>query len=195
MEGPVVAYGIIGSVALASVAMLGAAGIGEEGIRLVIRITGRVSMLLFAAAFAASSAFAVSRNATTRWLRRNRRYLGVGFAGSQTIHLLAIVALAATVQEFRDGVGVETLVVGGMAYVFTFAMAATSFDAAVRRLGRGWHRLHLVGSWWIFAVFALTILPDAGTSVVGAVLSAALIGAWALRVAARRGVRAAAVAP
>ena len=51
---------------------------------------------------------------------------------------------------------------GGLAYFFTFAMAATSNDRAARWLGPArWRRFHQVGSWWIWIIFAQTITPAA----------------------------------
>lgn len=49
-----------------------------------------------------------------------------------------------------------TAVVGGGAYLTLYAMAATSTDAAVRRLGRNWRRLHTFGVYYLWFVFAFT---------------------------------------
>src|SRR5215510_7627635 len=53
-----------------------------EGIRLVIRLTARVSLVLFSLAFTAAALARSLPNVWTRWQRRNRRYLGVSFAFS-----------------------------------------------------------------------------------------------------------------
>lgn len=178
---------VVCSVALALVAVAGLAVLGanEEAYRFTVRWTGRASTLLFALAFASSSAFALWRTPLTTWMRRNRRYVGVSFASSQLIHLMGLAALAGGSTEFREGVTVDTIVVGGMAYVFTFAMALTSSDAAVRALGRRWQTLHRVGSWWIYAVLLITVLPAAPQGPLHVVLSAALVAALALRAGAR----------
>ncbi len=181
---------VVGALAAMSVVALATFGVGEESFRFIIRWTGRASTALFALAFGASSAFALWRTGATTWLRRNRRYVGVSFAGSQTIHLVALVGLAIVAPGFVEGVEASTLVVGGMAFVFTFLLAATSSDAAVRALGRRWHTLHRVGSWWIFAVFAITVLPVATHGPVRAVLALLLVAAFVGRIAARRRVRA-----
>ncbi|MFP8874680.1 MAG: hypothetical protein VCB42_09170, partial [Myxococcota bacterium] len=45
-------------------------------------------------------------------------------------------------------------------YAFMFAMAATSNDASVRRLGAWrWRMLHTAGGWYIWFIFAFTYLP------------------------------------
>jgi hypothetical protein len=55
---------------------------GVDGANLGIRITARTSAVLFLLAFTASSLYQLWPTPTTKWIRRNRRYLGVGFAGS-----------------------------------------------------------------------------------------------------------------
>ncbi len=73
-----------------------------------------------------------------------------------------MAALYGQSTEFAEGLDATTLVGGGLAYLFTAAMAFTSNDASVRALGRkGWRRLHLVGSWYIWIVFAQSYLPRA----------------------------------
>jgi sulfoxide reductase heme-binding subunit YedZ len=151
----------IGLAALTAV-QLAVWGVDEEGVRVVVRSTARSSVLLFALAFCASSARTLWRNETTKWLLANRRYVGVSYAASHSLHLLGLVALAGVSPEFAGSVDAVTLVGGGLAYVFTYAMAATSSDAAVRTLGRtNWRRLHVVGSWYIWIIFAQSYLPRA----------------------------------
>jgi sulfoxide reductase heme-binding subunit YedZ len=136
---------------------------GEESLRRMIRTSGKVSAVLFSLAFAASSLVRLRRRRATLWLRRNRRAFGLSFAWSQTLHLAALVTLARLYPEpFRDGLDWVTLLGGGLAYVFMFAMAATSNDRAARALGPAtWGRLHWFGSWWIWVVMAQTIVPGA----------------------------------
>lgn len=185
LEGWSVAGWIVAGLALVTVLQIAVVGTGEEGARLVVRTTGRVSTALFAAAFSASALVALHRSPLTAWLRRNRRALGVSFAGSQTIHLLGLAALARSA-AFRQAVDLPTLLVGGIAFVFTYAMAATSSDAAVRQLGRSWRWLHRVGGWWIFVVLIVTEAPKAFAGPAQAVLSAALVTTLALRIVAWR---------
>jgi len=193
-EGWTITAVVSAALAVLALAGLGVLGANEEGYRFIIRWTGRASTMLFALAFSASSAFALWRTPLTTWLRRNRRYVGVSFAASQWIHLMGLAALAGGSSAFRDSVALETMIVGGVAYVFTFVLALTSSDAAVRALGRRWQTLHRVGSWWIFAVLLITVLPAAPQGPLHAFLSAALVGALALRTAARFGMGAKAAA-
>ena len=130
-----------------------------EGVRLVIRATARTSLVLFVLAFTASAMVELAPSAATRWQRRNRRYLGVSFAVSHLVHLLAIVALAALDNVlFWKLTNIGTIVLAGTAYLFIAAMAATSFDRTAAWLGpRRWRLLHLLGGWYIWISFAVAV--------------------------------------
>ncbi len=84
---------MLGAMALLT---LSALGWTTEGYRLVIRETARTSLALFLTAFLASSLAVRWPGGRSRWLRANRRYVGLSFAMSHAIHLAAIVALART---------------------------------------------------------------------------------------------------
>lgn len=143
---------------LMTVGIVGAHDFSVDGIRMAIRATARTSLLLFLPVFAASALVRLQPNDVTRWLHRNRRYLGVSFAASHTLHAFAIIAFAvADPVLFGSMTSTGTLVTGGLAYLFIIAMAATSFDRAVRWLGaRNWRLLHWCGSWYIAISFIIT---------------------------------------
>ncbi len=179
------------AMALMCVAMLAAVP-GEEGIRLVIRATARTSLALFALAFAASSLRRLLPGALTTWLLRNRRYLGVSFAASHAMHLAAIIAFArmdpvefGTISPLANRIG------GGLAYVFIFAMAATSFDRMVALLGaRRWKLLHTVGAHYVWLIFLVSFakrIPQGPEYLLGVVLLLALMGLrlWARQAGGR----------
>ena len=86
-------WALTGALAAMSLGLLFVIGWDTDGYRMVIRATARTSLVLFLAAFAASAAFKLWPGPVTRWLRRNRRQLGLGFAMSHLIHALAIMAL------------------------------------------------------------------------------------------------------
>jgi len=143
-------------VVAASAATLGVQGVGEEGIRAVIRLTARTSFVLFNAAFAASALARRWPGGFTRWLRANRRQVGVSFAVSHLVHLVAILALTRYAALF-DNAGVVIAVLG---YVAIAAMTVTSFDRSAAWLGpRRWRRLHLTAGWFIWGVFLASYLP------------------------------------
>ena len=130
-----------------------------EGLRLVIRATARTSLVLFALAFSAAALARLAINDVTRWQRRNRRYLGVSFAVSHAIHLAALIALARIdAALFWSLTNPANIVLAGTAYFFIAAMTATSFDRTAAWLGpRKWRLLHLVGGWYIWLSFAVSV--------------------------------------
>ena len=146
-------------IAVMSLYLLGMHGWDAEGIRLVIRATARTSLVLFVLAFTASATVELLPSEATRWQRRNRRYLGVSFAVSHLIHLMAIVSLASIDQAlFWKLTNPANIVLAGMAYLFIAAMAATSFDRTAAWLGpRKWRLLHLLGGWYIWISFAVAV--------------------------------------
>lgn len=143
-------------VVAASAATLGVYGAGEEGIRAVIRLTARTSFVLFSTAFAASALAGRWPGPATRWLLANRRQIGVSFAASHGVHLIAILALARLTPVFTDA----TIAIAVLGYVAIAAMTVTSFDRTAAWLGpRRWRRLHLTAGYYIWAVFLASYLP------------------------------------
>jgi DMSO/TMAO reductase YedYZ heme-binding membrane subunit len=81
-------------------------------------------------------------------------------AVSHGIHGIAIVWLLSAFPSAYQ-VNATTLVGGGLGFVFIAAMAATSSDAAFKKLGRArWTALHRTGVWYLWLVFAFTFVPD-----------------------------------
>lgn len=146
------------TLAAMSLGFLFVLGWDTDGYRMVIRATARTSLVLFLAAFAASAAFKLWPAPFTRWLRRNRRQLALGFAMSHFIHALAIIALWQTDPGvFWVLTNPKSLVTGGTAYLFIALLAATSFDRMVKALGpKAWGRLHWWGVWIVALSFIFT---------------------------------------
>ena len=137
-----------------TVLILGSAGSGEPGLRMLVRATARTSLVLFAGAFTASSLRRLWPTGATGWLLRQRRYLGLSFAVSHALHALAIGGLGLVLGDAFE-VGAVTAIFGGGAYLMIVLMAATSFDRSAAWLGRRrWRALHLVGVYWIWIIFA-----------------------------------------
>lgn len=130
-----------------------------DGLRLVIRSTARTSLVLFVLAFTASAMAELAPGEATRWVRRNRRYLGVSFAASHAYHLAALVALARVDNDlFWKLTNPANIVLAGAAYVLLAMMTATSFDRALVWMGaRRWRLLHLIGGWYIWISFAVSV--------------------------------------
>jgi methionine sulfoxide reductase heme-binding subunit len=117
------------------------------------RWTARVGFPIFILAYAASSLAKLWPGELTRTLWRDRRWWGLGFAASHTVHLYALVTYLNLSGEGRP---LGVLIGGGGAYVMLYLMALTSNDAAMRALGKNWKRLHRLGIHWLWFVFAFS---------------------------------------
>lgn len=136
-----------------------------DGVRMVIRFTARTSLLLFCLAFSAAALARIWPNAWTRWLRRNRRYLGVTFAASHAIHLFAIGCFAVMDPAgYAAATSITSYIFGGIGYAFIIAMTATSFDRTAALIGaRAWRVLHLTGGYYLLLQFTVSFgkrIPD-----------------------------------
>jgi hypothetical protein len=172
----------LAALTLICVVLLAVHGAGEDGLRVVVRATARTSVVLFAAAFAASGLRRLWRAPATAWLVRRRRQVGLAFAYSHALHLAAILGLVATVPAFGPSVSWVTIAGGGSGYLLIAAMAATSSDAALKRLGtRRWRALHLTGLWVVFGIFAQSYLPRALANPYYVPAAALLVGALVVR--------------
>jgi methionine sulfoxide reductase heme-binding subunit len=141
---------------------LGIFGLTEECVHAVIRYTARTSLVLFGAAFVASSLRLLWPTPATRWLLVNRRYLGVSFAVSHAMHMTAIIVLARISSAFRADASMITIVFGGFGFVVAGVLAATSSNRAVAALGaRRWRALHKFGVYYLWFIFFVTYLPAA----------------------------------
>jgi sulfoxide reductase heme-binding subunit YedZ len=129
-----------------------------DGVRMVIRFTARTSLLLFCLAFSAAALARLHPSGWTRWLRHNRRALGVSFAASHGLHAIAISAFAALDPAgFAAATNLATYVFGGIGYAIIIAMTATSFDRTAAAIGpRAWRPLHLVGGYYLWLQFMVS---------------------------------------
>jgi len=146
--------GLAGGIVVLAAAVA-VAGTGKEGWALAARVTARWSVLWFLVAFSAGPLARLVRRDWTRRLVRERRGIGLGFFTAHSVHLAAVVG-----RLMHGGVpDAATLAGGVLAYLFVFAMAATSSDAAVHRLGaRRWGWLHTAGQYYLWLIFAQSYL-------------------------------------
>ena len=142
---------------MTAVALLGAAS-GADSLRSAIRATARSSFALFLLAFLASSAATLLPGSGSRRLLRERRYLGLAFAFSHTVHGLLIYRYAQQFPElFWAGRTVTSSLPGSIGYLFLLLLTLTSFKAPMRLLGgRAWKALHSSGMWVLAGVFCLS---------------------------------------
>jgi sulfoxide reductase heme-binding subunit YedZ len=129
-----------------------------DGVRMVIRFTARTSLLLFCLAFSAAGLEKLWPNAWTRWLRRNRRYLGVSFAASHGIHAVAIACFAVMDPTgYMGATSTASYIFGGIGYACIIAMTATSFDRTARAIGpRAFRILHLTCGYYLWFQFMVS---------------------------------------
>ncbi|MEV6063270.1 hypothetical protein [Nocardia asteroides] len=174
-------------VGVMAVVILALVGADTDGYRMIIRATARTSLVLFLAAFVATSALALWPGEPARWLARNRRYLGLSFAMSHGVHLAAIVTLARTDPETFDSLAdASSFVGGGLGYLVIAVLTAASFDTIVDRLGPArWQLIQTVGSWFIWVLFTVSNGGRIPENLWYALPTAALLAALIMKIAAR----------
>jgi methionine sulfoxide reductase heme-binding subunit len=183
--GPAILYGSAMALLATATALAWLShGVSQEALASVTRHTARIAFVYFFVTFTASVWFVLRSTPVTRWLLSNRRHLGLSFAFVHVVHLLALASLFAVRGEVPDPV---TLVGGGLAYVLLALLVLTSNRAARIRLGRRWRTLHLVGCWYLWAIFTQSYLgrldPVAGAEpyIVFVALSAMALAVPVLR--------------
>ena len=150
----------------AALIYLRGAGTDDEQVRQVLRTSAHASFLLLLLVFIARPLRQIVRTPLTLSLLKNRRLLGVAFAGIHTAHLGLILLRDRQVADF-DFVPLEN-VPGGLVYVAIYLMFLTSFDSTARALGpRNWKLLHKIGLYWIFIAFLPTLLPETREQLLG----------------------------
>ncbi|CAK16090.1 ferric reductase-like transmembrane domain-containing protein [Pseudomonas entomophila] len=171
--------------------------LGSEGLRSAIRATARSSFALFLLTFLASSLAVLLPSAASRRLLRERRFLGLAFAFSHTVHGVLIYLYAQGYPElFWAGRTALANLPGSLGYLFILLLAMTSFKAPMRLLGpRLWKNLHATGAWVLAGVFCLSFykrIPMGG----GYPLAFALMfAAIALKLVAKQVIRLRRTAP
>jgi DMSO/TMAO reductase YedYZ heme-binding membrane subunit len=126
-------------------------GIGEPGLRLTLRMSARISFVLFLATFLASPLHTLVPGTITEQLRAHRRSLGLAFA---LAHSTAGICLIVYLSLYRDSFYAVTYPLQRIGGAFGFAaivtMAITSFDATKRWMtARQWKILHTVCLYFI----------------------------------------------
>ncbi|MCW5805150.1 MAG: ferric reductase-like transmembrane domain-containing protein [Deltaproteobacteria bacterium] len=151
----------------------------------VVRWTARVSLVLFAAAYAARPLVQLRPTPLAKWLVRERKWLGLAFATSHAAHLAGIIAIASP--DFGAFLRAQppTNAIAAATFLLLFAMAFTSIDAVKARMSaRRWKLLHRTGMHFAWISFAATYTGAVASSPVYAVPAAVILGVGALRGAA-----------
>ena len=129
-------------------------GTDASGLHVMLRISGRISTLIFLVVFVARPQYQLLTKSWTRSLLQNRRYVGISFAAAHTVHLFVILWLWRSVPD--EVFAIQTIIVGGAGFILMYLMLITSFDAAAKAIGpKAWRRLHKTGLYWIGFIFAV----------------------------------------
>jgi DMSO/TMAO reductase YedYZ heme-binding membrane subunit len=129
------------------------------GISEMIQCTVRCCVPLLFVAFAASSMPPVVPVTFRRWLLRNRRYFGLGFAAGMGWQLVFIFWLFTGHREyFMENVfSPSDVIYRFIPYTLLFAMSITSFHGVRRKMNRVvWRVLHWVGIYYVFYIIETT---------------------------------------
>jgi len=184
MKTPTIVAGAAAAALLIGLtAMTLAGGFTHDGVLEGVRLTARWSFAWFIAAWSASSLARLWPGGWRGQLLRRRRAVGLGFAFSHFVHAgFFLVAIA----MFGAKVPPPILIGGGLGYAVIVAMAATSNNASMKALGRGWKVLHSFGGAYLLLIFFVSYLGRLmnGKPLVGAYGVALIAAAITLRVAA-----------
>jgi hypothetical protein len=156
-----------------------------RGIAPMILRSVRYALPLFVLAFTASSLATLWPNQMTRWLLRNRRFLGLGFAFGMAWHLSFVGYSIFSFGTSASGLTGRSLALDLTGLTFLIAMTLTSFKWFARRLTSAtWRRLHKTGIYviWFVATYIYLRHPD---SVLHIAALGLFIAAWLLRISAR----------
>jgi DMSO/TMAO reductase YedYZ heme-binding membrane subunit len=126
----------------------------EDNIRLAVRHSAQFAFVIWLVVILTRPLQQLLRKPWTAKLLRNRRLIGVAFAGAMTGHLALIIFRFTYTPELTYPL--SGLVVGGGAYALIYLMFITSFDGPARLIGpKVWKLLHRTGLIWFGAIFAI----------------------------------------
>ena len=100
--------------------------------------------------------------AVMRWLQKRRRYIGVAAAGYGALHAIFYIRHTGSLELVFLELEEISLLTGWVVMVLFAALALTSNDTSVRRLGKWWKRLQMTAygaalftalHWWLIDQF------------------------------------------
>jgi len=89
-----------------------------------------------------------------KWMKRNRRYLGVGAFGYALLHTIFYVLDKASVETIIDELPRLYIWTGWVAFIIFVPLAMTSMDRIVHKMGTWWKWLQR----WTYAAAVLTLI-------------------------------------
>ena len=124
-----------------------------EGVSSMIQLSVRCAIPWLFLAFAASSLNKIFPGSFSRWLLRNRKYVGLCFAAAMAWQLTFILWLVGIHTDYyvNDVYVLSDVVEGVVGYAFLIAMVLTSFKFGRSRLTqKQWKLLHTGGIYWLW---------------------------------------------
>jgi hypothetical protein len=162
-----------------------------EGVSSMIRLSVRCAVPLLYLVFAASSIHSLFPGPASRWLLRNRKYLGLCFAAAMAWQLLFILWVVTVHHDYyvREVYVLRDAIEGVVGYLFLFAMTMTSFRFGRKHLkSKAWKLLHKSGIYFLwayaFSVYWWALFYYRNPVMLDFVYYWAGFMAWALRAAA-----------
>jgi DMSO/TMAO reductase YedYZ heme-binding membrane subunit len=131
-------------------------GVEKQGIINWLDATGRAGMITFTAAFIASPLHKLFSSSFSRWLLKNRRFIGIAFGFQHLVfHLPAVIWFLVIAKA-----PIDAIITGGIGFVFVIPMLITSFNAPAKWIGaRNWKILHTTGMFYLMYVFIISFFP------------------------------------
>ena len=126
----------------------------DDNIRLTVRHSVQFAYPFLLLVLLARPLQQLLKKPWTATLLKNRRFLGIAFAGVMTGHLLLIIFRFRFSPELDYPV--SKLILGGSCYALIYLMFITSFNGPARALGpKLWKRLHRTGLVFAILIFAV----------------------------------------
>ena len=155
----------------------------DESARLWTRYSAHLSFLYLITAYSVSIFKDTFNHDAINNLVINRRYFGLSFSISHSVHLVALIYFFYTSNE---NPGIVSIIGGGLGYLLMYAMTLTSTDAMVKRIGiKNWKMLHTIGINYLVIIFFYTFFGSmVGTSLysIYTVYVLAIIIIWTLKI-------------
>jgi hypothetical protein len=129
------------------------------GVSVMIQFSVRLAVPLLYLAFVASSLHILFPSAFTRWLLRNRKFIGLSFAAAMAWQLLFILWLVTVHSDYyiNEVYVLRDAIEGVVGYLLLAAMTITSFNFGRNQLSlRSWQWLHKGGIYFLWA-YAYTV--------------------------------------
>jgi sulfoxide reductase heme-binding subunit YedZ len=169
------------------------------GILEMIQMSVRCTVPFLYLAFVASSLHRLWPTSFSRWLLKNRRYIGLAFAASMGWQLVFILLLWGGHWDYyvREVYNFGAIVFEAPGYLFIFAMTITSFMPVRRKMNdNAWRVLHWVSIYFLWFAITLTYYYEVAGNrdvqvidyiylVAGVAVYVVRLGAWGARLSQR----------